>query len=103
MLGPWKQWEGQVVNGEFYLRQHLGGADESAVFLTEYGHPQPQIAAIKLISAYATSPELQLSRWRRAVKFSHPHLIRLFRMGWCQLDNSGLVFMVMEYAEEDLS
>jgi hypothetical protein len=53
MLGSWKQWEGQVVNGEFHLRQLLGGPDESAVFLTEYGHPQPQKAAIKLISAHA--------------------------------------------------
>jgi TonB family protein len=103
MLGSWKQWEGQVVNGEFHLRQHLGGTDESAVFLTEYGQPQPQKAAIKLISAQATSPELQLSRWRRAAKFSHPHLIRLFQMGRCVLDNAGLVFVVMEYAEEDLS
>jgi len=103
MLGSWKQWEGQVVNGEFHLRQHLGGADESAVFLTEYGQPQPQKAAIKLISAHATSPELQLSRWRRAAKFSHPHLIRLFQMGRCELDNTSLVFVVMEYAEEDLS
>jgi TonB family protein len=103
MLGSSKQWEGQVVNGEFHLRQHLGGADESAVFLTEYGQPQPQKAAIKLISAHATSPELQLSRWRRAAKFSHPHLIRLFQMGRCELDNTSLVFVVMEYADEDLS
>jgi TonB family protein len=103
MLGSWKQWEGQVVNGEFHLRQHLGGADESAVFLTEYGQPQPQKAAIKLISAHATSPELQLSRWRRAAKLPHPHLIRLLQMGRCELDKTGLVFVVMEYAEEDLS
>jgi TonB family protein len=103
MLGPWKQWEGQVVNREFHLRQHLGGTDESAVFLTEYGRPQPQKAAIKLISAEATSTELQLSRWRRAAKFSHPHLIRLFQMGRCELDNTSLVFVVMEYAEEDLA
>jgi TonB family protein len=103
MLGPWEQWECLVVNGEFHLRQHLGGADESAVFLTEYGQPQPQKAAIKLISAHATSPEVQLSHWRRAAKLSHPHLIRLFQMGRCELDNAGLVFVVMEYAEEDLA
>jgi TonB family protein len=103
MLGSWKQWEGQVVNGEFHLRQHLGGADDSAVFLTEYGRPQPQKAAIKLISAEVTSPELQLSRWRRAAKLDHPHLIRLFQMGRCEFDNTSLVFVVMEYAEEDLA
>src|SRR5712691_10187627 len=103
VLGSCKQWEGQVVNGEFHLRQHLGGADESAVFLTEYGQPQRQKAAIKLISAAATGAELQLSRWRRAAKLPHPHLIRLFQMGRCELDHTGLVFVVMEYAEGDLS
>jgi TonB family protein len=103
MLGSWKQWEGQVVNGEFYLRQHLGGADESAVFLTEYGRPQPQKAAIKLISTAATSAELQLSRWRRAAKLPHPYLIRLIQVGRCELEKTGLVFVVMEYAEGDLS
>jgi eukaryotic-like serine/threonine-protein kinase len=103
MLGSWKRWEGQVVNGKFHLSQHLGEADESAVFLTEYGQPQPQKAAIKLISAQATSPELQLSRWRRAAKLPHPHLIRLIQMGRCKLDNASLVFVVMEYAEEDLA
>ena len=103
MLGSWKQWEGQVVNGEFPLRQHLGGAGETAVFLTEYGQPQPQKAAIKLISADATSAELQLSRWRRAAKLPHPRLIRLFQMGRCELDHTGLLFVVMEYAEGDLS
>jgi TonB family protein len=102
MLGSWKQLEGQVVNGEFHLRQYLAGAHESAVFLTEYGRPQPQKAAIKLILAQSTSPELQLSRWRRAAKLPHPHLIRLLQVGRCELDNAGLVYLVMEYAEEDL-
>src|SRR5713226_2952265 len=88
---------------ELPLAPALRGADESAVFLTEYGQPQRQKAAIKLISAAATSPELQLSRWRRAAKLPHPHLIRLFQVGRCELDNTSLVFVVMEYAEEDLS
>jgi TonB family protein len=103
MLRSWKQWEGQVLNGEFHLRQLLAGAGESAVFLTEYGEPQPQQAAIKLIRAAATSAELQLSRWRRAAKLPHPHLVRLFQVGRCELDHTGLLFVVMEYAEGDLS
>ena len=103
MRESWKQRDGQVVNGEFPLRQHLGGSGESAVFLSEYGQPQPQKAAIKLISAHAMSPELQLSRWRRAAKFSHPRLIRLFQVGRCELDNTELAFVAMEYADWDLS
>jgi len=103
MTGAWKQWEGQVVNGEFHLRQFLGGGGNSAVFLTEHGDGETQRAAIKLISAPPEYAELQLSQWRRAANLSHPHLIRLFQMGHCQLDDLGLLFVVMEYAEENLS
>ncbi len=103
MTEVWKQWEGQVLNGEFHLRQYLGGCEHSAVFLTEYGEGEPQKAAIILIPADPGNAELQLSRWRLAAKLSHPHLIRLFQMGRCQLGNTGLLYVVMEYAEEDLS
>ncbi len=103
MTEAWKQWEGQVVNGEFHLRKYLGGSEHSAVFLTEHGERELQKAAIKLIPADPGNVELQLSRWRLAAKLSHPHLIRLFQMGRCQLGNMGLLYVVMEYAEEDLS
>ncbi len=103
MTGAWKQWEGQVVNREFHLRQFLGGGGNSAVFLTEHGDTGTQRAAIKLIPASPEYAELQLSQWRRAANLSHSHLIRLFQMGQCQLDNTGLLFVVMEYAEENLS
>ena len=85
MTEAWKQWEGQVLNGEFHLRQYLGGCETSAVFLTEYGEGKPQKAAIKLIPADPGTAELQLSRWVLPAKLSHPHLIRLFQMGRCQL------------------
>src|ERR1700738_4327964 len=98
MTEAWKQWEGQVVNGEFHLRQYLGGCENSAVFLTEYGEQQPQKAAIKLIPALpGKNAELQLSLWWLAAKLSHPHLIRLFQMGRCQLGDMELLYLVMEY------
>lgn len=49
MTEAWKKWEGQVVNGNFPLRQHLGGSDNSVVFLTEHKAKQIPSAAIKLI------------------------------------------------------
>jgi len=103
MTEAWKQWEGQIVNGEFQLRQYVGGGEHGAVFLTEHGDREPQKAAIKLIQADSESAELQLSRWGLAAKLSHPHLIRLFQMGRCQLGGRELLYVVMEYAEEDLS
>jgi len=103
MTESWKHWEGQVVAGQFHLRQHLGGSDHSAVFLTEYVEGEPQKAAIKFIPADPDSAEVQLSRWRQAAKLSHPHLLRILEVGRCQLGDRNLLYAVTECAQEDLS
>jgi len=96
----WKTWEGRTVDGKFPLRRWLGGSDHSAVFLTDLGGSQK--AVIKLIAASLNS-DRQISRWAIAAKLSHPHLIRLFEMGRCRFDGTPLLYLVMEFAEEDLS
>ena len=98
-----KQWEGQIVDGIFPLRQYLGGSDHSAVFLTEYSEGEPQKAAIKLFPANAATADAQISSWESASQLSHPNLLRLFRGGRCRIDGNDLLYLVMEYAEEDLS
>ena len=103
MPEAWKSWEGQVLNGEFHLRQYLGASEHSSVFLTEHCKQGLQKAAIKLIPADPRYAELQLSRWRQAAELSHPHLIQLFQMGRCQLGDKELLYLVMEYADEDLA
>ncbi len=101
--GTWKSWEGRSVEGKFPLRQWLGGSDHSAVFLTERPGQASQKAAIKLIAADPADADQQLSRWRGAAQLSNPHLMRLFECGRCRLDNTALLYLVMEFAEEDLS
>ncbi|MGA9814303.1 MAG: TonB family protein [Terriglobales bacterium] len=103
MIRDWKQWEGQIVNGTFPLRQYLGGSANSAVFLTERRGREPQRAVIKLIPADPATAEVQLSRWEATAKLSHPHLLRLFESGSCQLDKVVLLYVVMEYAEDNLA
>jgi TonB family protein len=103
MTEAWKQWEGQVVRGKFHLCQYLGGSEHSAVFLTEDPERGLQKAAIKLVPADPENAELQFSHWKEAAELSHPHLIRLFQMGRCQLGNRDLVYLVMDYADVDLS
>ncbi len=98
-----KQWEGQVVEGIFPLRQYLGGSDHSAVFLTEYGSGDPQKAVIKFFPFDLATADIQLSSWESAAQLSHPNLLRLFRSGRCRIDGNDLLYLVMEYAEEDLS
>jgi TonB family protein len=102
MSESWKQWEGQVVDARFLLRQYLGGSEHSAVFLTERGTP-PQKAAIKFIQVDEPDAELQLFRWKHATKLSNSHLLRTFESGRCHLSNFELLYVVMEYAEENLS
>ena len=103
MTQDWKQWEGQVVNGEFHLRQYLGSRGRSGVFLTEDRKRGLEKAAIKLIPAGAGNAELQISRWKAAAKLSHPQLVHLFQMGRCRLGKRDLLYVVMEHAEVDLS
>jgi len=103
MTETWKQWEGQAVNGELHLGQYLGGGENSAVFLTERGERDGRKTAIKLLVVPPEEAELQLCQWERAAKLSHPHLIQLFQMGHCQLGDMGLLYVVMEYAEENLA
>jgi TonB family protein len=103
MTDALKRWEGQIVEGIFPLRQFLGETDHSAVFLTEYREGHPQKAAIKLFPADPATADSQLSRWRLASELSHPHLLRLFRSGRSRIDGNDLLYLVMEFAEEDLS
>jgi TonB family protein len=102
MSDSWKQWEGQVVDNRFLLRSYLGGSEHSAVFLTERGVP-PQKVAIKFVQFDEPDAELQLFRWKHAAKLSHPHLLRTFESGRCHLGDFELLYVVMEYAEENLS
>jgi hypothetical protein len=97
-----KQWEGQVVEGIFLLRQFLGGTDHSAVFLTDYNEGEPQKAVIKLFPADPATADLQISSWESAAQLSHPNLLRLLSGGRCKLQGNDLLYLVMEYAEEDL-
>ena len=99
----WKKWEGRVVDEKFPLRQWLGASDHSAVFLTDYPTGGSLKAAIKIIAATGSDDEVQLARWAAHGKFSHPHVIRLFDGGSCIIDGTRLLYVVMEYADEDLA
>ena len=99
---PWKLWEGQVLDLTFPLRRYLGGTDQSAVYLTQYGDPEPRNAAIKLVLAPSMDDEL-LAQWDRAAKLSHPNLLRLWRRGSCHVNGMALYYVVTEYAEENLA
>jgi TonB family protein len=93
---------GHVINSQYRLLEYLGGSEQSAVFLTAYGD-SGQKAAIKLVVAHPEIAEIQLLRWEHASQFPHPHLIQLFDAGHCEIDGAAMLYVVMEYAGENLS
>jgi TonB family protein len=95
-----KQCEGQVID-QFPLRQYLGATDHSTVFLTE--RDRGQKAAIKFVPVEGDAANRLLSAWKRAAQLSHPHLLKIFESGRCQLGGRNQVYVVMEYADENLS
>ncbi len=99
----WAKWESQTVNGVFPLRRFLGKSSHSVVFLTEYAAGNVAEAAIKLIPENPALTESQLSQWRRVAAMPHPHLIRLFDSGHCEIGGHPFFFVVMELAEQNLA
>jgi TonB family protein len=96
-------WAGRVVDGRFTLLQWLGGNESSGVFLTGLAGDQAQKAAIKLIRADSGETEALLAGWAAATALVHPHLMRLFRTGRCRIDDTDVLYVVTEYAEENLA
>ncbi|MGA2201592.1 MAG: TonB family protein [Terriglobales bacterium] len=105
MSETWKRWEGRSVDGRFPLQSYLGGSDHSAVFLTltQGGVGDSKKVAIKLIPADPADAEKQLLRLKAVGELNNLNLIRIFEAGRCELDGAKLLYIVEEYAEEDLS
>lgn len=104
MQENWKHWEGQIVDATLTLRTFLGGSSQSAVYLIDYTPgAERDKAAVKLVPADPEHADAQLALWKRTAELSHPHLIRLFQMGRCELDGVPLLYVVMELADESLS
>jgi serine/threonine-protein kinase len=102
MSEAWTRWQGHVINGVFPLGRYLGCSDHSGVFLTKSA-ARPADVAIKLVPTNRALAESQLPRWKRAGGLAHPHLLRLFEWGGCQLDGLPYLYTVMEYADQTLA
>ncbi len=103
MAEDWtKEWERRSVNGVYPLRRYLSRSDHSVVFLTECTAQNIAQAAIKILPSNPALADAQLEHWTTVAALSHPHLIRLLDAGRCQLGGHNFLFVVMEYAEQNL-
>jgi len=97
-------WEGRVVEGKYPLLELVGSGPRGSVFRTEFsGKNGAQKAAIKIIPVEPASVEDQLFRLRLASQLSNSHLIKIFDAGQCQIQHEPAIYVVMEYAEENLA
>jgi TonB family protein len=97
-------WEGRTIGGKFPLQSYVGETDHSAVFVTHIQREagDSKKAAIKLIPADSVDPEIQLQRWGAAREFKNDNLIRIFESGRSEVHGTALLYVVEEYAEENL-
>lgn len=96
-----RDWAGRVVQQNFPLLAWLGGSDSCGVFLTgQLGEPTVK-AAIKLMPADAA--EDRVASWAAAQELDHPHLLRLYEHGRCQMDGAEFAYVVTEFAPEVLA
>ena len=103
MNDVWREWEGLIIDGRFRLQEYLGSSEYSAVFRTSRGGGSSEKAVIKLVPSTSADAEGHLERWEGAARLRHPHLVRLFDTGVYRLPEATLLYVVMEYAEENLA
>jgi len=103
MKAAWASLEGHTIGGVFPLIRLLGSSDRSAVFLSSAATRTPSDVVLKLVPAVAGQVESLLARWRAATSLDHPHLLRLFEAGECELGGQRYLYSVMEYAEQNLA
>jgi len=96
----WNEYEGRIIADQFPLKKLLEPEGRSAFFSTTTSSGAP--AVIRLIEAHYDEPEI-LSRWSAVSKIDQPNLIKLDKFGQTSLDETALLYAVMEPADASLA
>jgi hypothetical protein len=96
----WNEYEGRIVAEQFPLVKLLEPEGRSAFFSTTNGSGAP--AVIRLIEAHFDEPEI-LSRWTAVAKIDQQNLIKLKKFGQTTLDETALLYAVMEPTDASLA
>lgn len=95
----WTDYEGRTIDGTFPLKKLLLPEGRSAFFSTTNAKGLPTV--IRLIEAHFDEEEI-LSRWRGVELLEHPNLLRLEKFGQVVVDETSVVYAVMEPVEANL-
>ena len=95
----WTEYEGTTIDGAFSLTRLLQPEGRSALFSTSDGKGEAKI--LRLIESHFDDDEI-LARWRGVAALNHPHLLKLEDFGKVTLDETALVYAVLESSETNL-
>jgi hypothetical protein len=98
----WNELEGQVIDGVYPLRRLVRSEGRTAWFETETSDPRPVPATISLTEALTDADEI-IARLEAAQHLDHPNLVSIAKVGQVQVDNTLVVYALMEPIEQSLS
>jgi eukaryotic-like serine/threonine-protein kinase len=98
----WNELEGQTIDGLYPLRRLVRSEGRSAWFETETGQPQNTPATISLTEALTDADEVA-ARLEAAQQLKQPNLVSITKVGQVRVDNTLVVYAVMEHIEQSLS
>jgi len=99
-MNLWTEYEGRTIDGVYPLSKLIRPEGRSAFFSTSNGTGVPTV--IRLIESHFDGDEI-LTRWRGVAALNHPNLVKLKRFGHVVVDETSLVYAVMEPVEANLS
>jgi eukaryotic-like serine/threonine-protein kinase len=95
----WTEYEGRTIDGAFPLTKLIRPEGRSAFFSTSDGVGGPTV--IRLIESHFDDEEI-LVRWRGIQVLNHPNLVKLIQFGRVTLDETSLVYAVMERVDANM-
>ena len=98
-MNLWTEYEGRTIAGAYPLTKLIQPEGRSAFFSTSNGTGKPTV--IRLIESHFDGDEI-LTRWRGVAGLNHPNLVKLKSFGHVVVDETSLVYAVMEPVEANL-
>ena len=98
-MNLWTEYEGRTIDGVYPLTKLIRPEGRSAFFSTSNGTGVPTV--IRLIESHFDDEEI-LVRWRGIQVLNHPNLVKLIQFGRVTLDETALVYAVMEPVDANM-
>jgi eukaryotic-like serine/threonine-protein kinase len=98
----WNELEGQTIDRLYPLRRLMRSEGRSAWFETVTADEVSAPATISLTEALTDADEVT-ARLKAAQSLKHPNLVSITKVGQARLDNTLIVYAVMEHIEQSLS